>query len=113
MAERERSQLQSKLAMVYVYTMVLTGELWEARIPILSPPQIPGQWAHHSSTRARVYASSSWPVERLLRLRGLPRIQGTLPALLAVRVLPSAILQAKMMMMMMIQTSLSRVMILR
>ena len=43
MAERERSQLQSELAMVYGYTMVLTGELRVARILVLPPPQIPSR----------------------------------------------------------------------
>ena len=41
MAKRERSQLQSKLAMSHGYTMILMGELRVARIPILPSPHIP------------------------------------------------------------------------
>ena len=40
--ERERSQLQSELAMLHGYTMVLIGELQMARIHVLPPPHIPG-----------------------------------------------------------------------
>ena len=43
MAERERSQLQSELAMLYGYTMILTGELQAARILVLPSPQILGR----------------------------------------------------------------------
>ena len=42
MEERVRSQFQSELAILYGYTIILTGELRAARIPILPFPQIPG-----------------------------------------------------------------------
>ena len=43
MVEKERSQLQSELAMFYSYTMALTRELRTVCIPVLPPPQIPGR----------------------------------------------------------------------
>ena len=42
MAERERSQLQSELAMLHGYTMNLMGKLQVARIPIPPSPYILG-----------------------------------------------------------------------
>ena len=42
--ERERSQLQSELAMLHVYTIVLIGELRVTRIHVSPPPHILGRW---------------------------------------------------------------------
>ncbi|KAL0008419.1 hypothetical protein SO802_009921 [Lithocarpus litseifolius] len=42
-ANRKRSQLQSELAKLHGYTMVLIGKLRVARIHVLPPPYIPGR----------------------------------------------------------------------
>ena len=43
MAERERSQLHSELAMLHGYTMILMGELRAACIPVLPSSHIPSR----------------------------------------------------------------------
>ena len=43
MAKREKSQLQSELAMLYGHTMILVEELRVARIPVPPSPQILGR----------------------------------------------------------------------
>ena len=43
MAKREQSQLQSEVALHYVYCMLLVGKLRVAHIPVPVAPQIPGR----------------------------------------------------------------------
>ena len=43
MVEKEWSKLQSELAMLHGYTMILMRELWAARILVPLSPHIPGR----------------------------------------------------------------------
>ena len=113
MAKRKWSQLQSELAMVYGYAMLLAGELRTTCILLLPSPQIPGR---RPIIPPHEPAYMPVPLGLLGGWGSFAEALGPSQDLrytLVVRVLPPAFLQvATTMMMMMTWTSLLEVMIL-